>query len=167
MEASAHLVWLAPLFPLGAAAVAALLPSNASRLSAALAMGAMGLSLAMALGAFAATLGGAPEGAGAYRWVWNFEWFRLGTDAVRLGVVLDPLAALMLVGIELMLNAANLSFIAFWRHGPQPDAATGILFVLFAIAVAAAEASVGLALVIALFRHRRSTDPGSATTLRG
>ena len=51
---------------------------------------------------------------------------------------------LVLVGIELMLNAANLNLIAFWRFGPHSQAATGIIFGLFSIGVAAAEAAVGL-----------------------
>jgi NADH:ubiquinone oxidoreductase subunit K len=58
-------------------------------------------------------------------------------------------AILALVGIELMLNAANLSFVVFWRFGPNPDPQTGLMFALFSIAVAAAEAAVGLALIIA------------------
>lgn len=73
---------------------------------------------------------------------------------------------LVLVGIELMLNAANLNFVAFWRFGPhsqvgpQPmtDSMTGMIFVLFAIAVAAAEAAVGLALILAVYRHAKTTD---------
>ena len=64
---------------------------------------------------------------------------------------------LVLLGIELMLNAANLNFIAFWRFGPAPAAATGVMFVIFSIAVAAAEAAVGLALVIAVYRTRRTS----------
>lgn len=59
----------------------------------------------------------------------------------------------VLIGIELMLNAANLNFIAFWRYGPHPQAMTGIMFALFSIGVAAAEAAVGLALVVAIYRH--------------
>ena len=47
-----------------------------------------------------------------------------------------------------MLNAANLNFIAFWRYGPNPEALTGMMFVIFSIGVAAAEAAVGLALII-------------------
>ena len=43
-----------------------------------------------------------------------------------------------------MLNAANLNFIAFWRFGPHPECLTGMIFVIFSIAVAAAEAAVGL-----------------------
>ncbi len=74
---------------------------------------------------------------------------------------------LVLLGIELMLNAANLNFIAFWRYGPHPEAGTGLIFVLFAIAVAAAEAAVGLALVIAVHRHRKSVRRQEANQLRG
>lgn len=76
-------------------------------------------------------------------------------------------AILVLVGIELMLNGANLSFVVFWRYGPNPDPQTGLMFALFSIAVAAAEAAVGLALVLRLYRHRRTTDLNAADTLRG
>lgn len=76
-------------------------------------------------------------------------------------------AILVLLGIELMLNAANVNFIAFWRFGPNPEAATGFVFVLFSIAVAAAEAAVGLALVIALYRHRRDLRLQDANQLKG
>ena len=74
---------------------------------------------------------------------------------------------LVLLGVELMLNAANLNFIAFWRYGPAPAPATGVMFVIFAIAVAAAEAAVGLALVIAVYRHRKSVRLQDANTLKG
>ena len=74
---------------------------------------------------------------------------------------------LVLLGIELMLNAANLNFIAFWRFGPSPAAATGVLFAIFAIAVAAAEAAVGLALVIALYRHQQNIRLQEAVRLKG
>ncbi len=74
---------------------------------------------------------------------------------------------LVLLGIELMLNAANLNFIAFWCYGPHPAAGTGVIFVLFTIAVAAAEAAVGLALVIAVHRHRKSVRLQEADTLKG
>ena len=65
---------------------------------------------------------------------------------------------LVLVGIELMLNAANLNFVAFWRFGPHPEAMTGMVFVLFSIGIAAAEAAVGLALILAVYRHTQTTD---------
>ncbi len=45
-------------------------------------------------------------------------------------------AILVLIGIELMLNAANLNLIAFWRYGPHPEALTGMMFAVFSIAVA-------------------------------
>jgi len=76
-------------------------------------------------------------------------------------------AIIVLIGIELMLNAANLNFIAFWRYGPHPEALTGILFVLFSIGIAAAEAAVGLAIIIAVYRHYRTTDLDRITSLKG
>lgn len=78
-------------------------------------------------------------------------------------------AILMLLGIELMLNAANVNFIAFRRFGPPAAAASaeGTLFVLFAIAVAAAEAAVGLALIIALYRHQQNIRLDEADRLKG
>lgn len=76
-------------------------------------------------------------------------------------------AILVLIGIELMLNAANLNFIAFWRYGPHPEALTGILFVLFSIAIAAAEAAVGLALIVAVYRHSKTTDVNRLDSMRG
>src|SRR5512145_489608 len=66
-------------------------------------------------------------------------------------------AIVVLISLELMLNAANLNFIAFWRYSPDPSAATGQIFVLFSMAVAAAEVAVGLALVIAVYRHYKTT----------
>lgn len=74
---------------------------------------------------------------------------------------------LVLLGIELMLNAANMNFIAFWRFGASPSAATGMVFAIFSIAVAAAEASVGLALAIAIYRHQKNIRLEEATRLKG
>src|SRR6202789_3725726 len=76
-------------------------------------------------------------------------------------------AILVLVGIELMLNAANLNFIAFWRYGQNPEALTGIMFAIFAIGVAAAEAAVGLALIIAIYRHYRTANLEEINSLKG
>jgi len=50
-------------------------------------------------------------------------------------------AIIVLIGIELMLNAANLNFMAFWRYSEHPEALTGVMFVIFSIGVAAAEAA--------------------------
>src|SRR5260221_13474504 len=76
-------------------------------------------------------------------------------------------AIIVLVGIELMLNAANLNFIAFWRFGPNPEALTGILFVLFSIGVAAAEAAVRLALIISVYRHYKTSNIDQADSMKG
>ena len=76
-------------------------------------------------------------------------------------------AILVLIGIELMLNAANLNFIAFWRFGPNSEALGGVMFVMFAIAVAAAEAAVGLALIISIYRHFKTTNIDEVNSLKG
>src|SRR5205823_10065822 len=74
------------------------------------------------------------------------------------GALIRRNAILVLIGIELMLNAANLNFIAFWRYGKNPQAMAGVMLVIFSIAVAAAEAAVGLALIIASYRHYKTTQ---------
>ncbi len=76
-------------------------------------------------------------------------------------------AILVLAGVELMLNAANLNFLAFWRFGPHPEALTGFLFVIFSIAVAAAEAAIGLALILAIYRHANTSDVSEITEMKG
>jgi NADH:ubiquinone oxidoreductase subunit K len=83
------------------------------------------------------------------------------------GALMRRNAILVLIGIELMLNAANLNFIAFWRYGPNPEALTGMMFVIFSIGVAAAEAAVGLALIISLFRHTKTTNIDEVNSMRG
>ena len=83
------------------------------------------------------------------------------------GVVSRRNAIVVLMGIELMLNAANLNFIAFWRFGPNPEAVTGFMFVLFSIALAAAESAVGLALVISIYRHFKTTQLEQVNQLKG
>jgi NADH-quinone oxidoreductase subunit K len=83
------------------------------------------------------------------------------------GAVTRRNAILALIGIELMLNAANLNFIAFWRFGPHPEALTGVMFVIFSIAIAAAEAAVGLALIIAIYRHYKSVNLDEVKGLKG
>jgi NADH-quinone oxidoreductase subunit K len=59
----------------------------------------------------------------------------------------------ILMGIELMLNAVNINLIAFWRY-ITPELLTGQVFAVFVITVAAAEAAIGLALIISIFRNR-------------
>src|SRR4029077_12926343 len=76
-------------------------------------------------------------------------------------------AILVLIGIELMLNAANLNFIAFWRYGEHPEALTGMMFVIFSIGIAAAEAAVGLALIISIYRHYKTSNVDEVNSLKG
>lgn len=83
------------------------------------------------------------------------------------GALVRRNAILVLIGIELMLNAANLNLIAFWRYGPHAAALTGILFTLFSISVAAAEAAVGLGLILAVYRHSRTTDLDQMNSMKG
>ena len=79
------------------------------------------------------------------------------------GVLWRRGAITILMSIELMLNAANLAFIAFAR---QFGHAEGQIYVFFIITLAAAEAAVGLAIVIALFRLRDSTDVDELNLLK-
>jgi NADH-quinone oxidoreductase subunit K len=83
------------------------------------------------------------------------------------GAITRRSAILVLAGIELMLSAANLNFIAFWRFGPHPEALTGLIFVIFSIAVAVAEAAVGLALILAIYRHAKTSDVSEIREMRG
>ena len=76
-------------------------------------------------------------------------------------------AILVLIGIELMLNAANLNFIAFWHYGPHPEALTGVMFAIFSISVAAAEAAVGLSIILAVYRHSRTTNLDQLNSMKG
>lgn len=80
------------------------------------------------------------------------------------GVILRRNLIVVLMSIELMLNAVNLTFVAFARAHGQME---GQVIVFFVMTVAAAEAVVGLAIVIALSRHRRTLDPEQMHLLRG
>jgi NADH-quinone oxidoreductase subunit K len=83
------------------------------------------------------------------------------------GALVRRNAILVLIGIELMLNAANLNFIAFWRYGPEPTAMTGVMFAIFSIGIAAAEAAVGLGIILAAYRHYRTTDLNKISAMKG
>ena len=85
--------------------------------------------------------------------------FSIGTA----GVFLRRNLITMLLSIEIMLNAANLTLVAFGRQLGSVD---GQVIVFFVMTVAAAEAAVGLAIVIALFRLRESLDPDAFTSLK-
>ena len=79
------------------------------------------------------------------------------------GVLVRRNPLVIFMSIELMLNAANLAFVAFGRGRGVVD---GQIIVFFVMTVAAAEAAVGLALVISLFRHRETLSPDAFTLLK-
>lgn len=80
-----------------------------------------------------------------------------------IGVLLRRNAIVIFMCIELMLNAVNLAFVAFAR---QQLAIDGQVIVFFVMTVAAAEAAVGLAIIIAVFRHRQTVNPDDLRLLR-
>ena len=71
------------------------------------------------------------------------------------GVLARKNAVAILLGVELMLNAANINLLAFWRYR-APEGVAGQAFALIVFAVAAAEVAVGLALIISIYRRRKS-----------
>jgi NADH:ubiquinone oxidoreductase subunit K len=71
------------------------------------------------------------------------------------GVLARRNAVAILMGIELMLNAVNINLVAFWRY-ISPESLNGQVFAVFVFAVAAAEAAVGLALIISIYRNRET-----------
>jgi len=85
--------------------------------------------------------------------------FTLGT----IGVLVRRNPLIVFMSIELMLNAVNLTFVALSRY----YGVAGQVFVVFVMTVAAAEAAVGLAIIIALFRHRQTVNIEDINLLRG
>ena len=85
--------------------------------------------------------------------------FAIGTA----GVFMRRNLITILLSIEIMLNAVNLTFVAFGRY---LGTVNGQVIVTFVMTVAAAEAAVGLAIVVALYRHRESLNPDTFTALK-
>ena len=81
-----------------------------------------------------------------------------------LGVLIRRNAILIFMAVELMLNAANLAFVALAR---AHEALSGQVFVFFVMVVAAAEVAVGLALIVAIFRTKHSIDVDQLSSLKG
>jgi NADH-quinone oxidoreductase subunit K len=79
------------------------------------------------------------------------------------GVLLRRNAIVIFMCVELMLNAVNLTFVAL----AQTLGVAGQIFVFFVMAVAAAEAAVGLAIILAIYRHRRTVNIENINLLRG
>jgi NADH-quinone oxidoreductase subunit K len=86
--------------------------------------------------------------------------FALGT----LGVLTRRNALIIFMSVELMLNAANLLFVAFARHFADIN---GQVLVFFSLTVAAAEVAVGLALIVTIFRRRQSTNIDEMRLMKG
>lgn len=80
------------------------------------------------------------------------------------GVVTRRNAVGILLGVELMLNAVNINFVAFARYHAE---VTGLVFALFTIAITVAEVAIGLAIVIAIFRVRQTVDADHLDLLKG
>ena len=81
-----------------------------------------------------------------------------------LGVLIRRNAIIIFMSVELMLNAANLAFVAFAR---SYNVLSGQLFVFFVMTVSAAEVAVGLALIVAIFRSKHSIDVDQMSCLKG
>ncbi|HJS18313.1 MAG TPA: NADH-quinone oxidoreductase subunit NuoK [Anaerolineales bacterium] len=81
-----------------------------------------------------------------------------------LGVLIRRNALIIFMSIELMLNAANLAMVAF---GSVFNSFNGQIFVFFVIAVAAAEVAVGLALIVEIFKSKRSIDVDQMNSMKG
>ena len=82
------------------------------------------------------------------------------------GVLTRKNAIAVLMGVELMLNAANLNFLAFWRY-LAPQSMEPQVFVLIGLTVAAAEAAVGLAIVLNIYRDFGTVNVDEISTLKG
>lgn len=80
------------------------------------------------------------------------------------GVLIRRNALIIFMSVELMLNAANLAFVAF---GSVIKSFSGQIFVFFVIAVAAAEVAVGLALIVEIFKSKRSIDVDQMSSMKG
>jgi NADH:ubiquinone oxidoreductase subunit K len=75
-------------------------------------------------------------------------------------------AIAVLMGIELMLNAANINFVAFWRYGGA-DTMEGLVFAVTVIALAAAEAAVALAIILTVYRRFKTVNVDQINLMRG
>ncbi|WP_342488764.1 NADH-quinone oxidoreductase subunit NuoK [Cytobacillus sp. FSL W7-1323] len=81
------------------------------------------------------------------------------------GALTKKNTVIVLIAIELMLNAVNINLVAFSKYGMMPSI-DGQIFALFAIAVAAAEAAIGLAILIAIYRNRKSVNVDDYNSLK-
>lgn len=86
------------------------------------------------------------------------------------GVMIRRNAIAVLMAIEIMLNAANLNLVAFWRYGrliPGEGPVPGVVFAVFVITIAAAEVAVGIGLILLCYRRWKSADVDRMESLSG
>jgi NADH-quinone oxidoreductase subunit K len=99
--------------------------------------------------------------------LWMYLVVAAGLFAIGVyGVLSRRNAVAILMSIELMLNAVNINLVAFWRY-VTPMQMSGQAFAAFIFVIAAAEAAIGLAIVIAIYRNRRSTVVEDVNLLKG
>ena len=100
-----------------------------------------------------------------------FLYFAAASFSIGLlGVLLRRNAVAVLMAIEIMLNAANVNLVAFWRYGghaPGDPPLSGVMMALFVITIAAAEVSVGIGLILLCYRRWRAADVDRFDTLSG
>lgn len=100
-----------------------------------------------------------------------FLYFAAASFSIGLiGVLLRRNAIAVLMAIEIMLNAANINFIAFWRYGETPagdSPVSGVMVAIFVITVAAAEVAVGIGLILLCYRRWRAADVDRYNSLSG
>lgn len=100
-----------------------------------------------------------------------FLYFASAAFAIGLfGVLVRRNAIAVLMAIEIMLNAANINLVAFWRYGTPPaheGPMTGVMLALFVITIAAAEVAVGIGLILLCYRRWKAADVDRFDSLAG
>jgi NADH-quinone oxidoreductase subunit K len=98
-------------------------------------------------------------------------YFTAATFSIGLfGVLVRRNAIAVLMSIELMLNAAVVNLVAFWRYNPQPPGEgplTGVMFGIFVITIAAAEVAVGIGLILLCYRKWHAADVDRYDSMAG
>jgi NADH-quinone oxidoreductase subunit K len=100
-----------------------------------------------------------------------FLYFAAASFSIGLmGVLIRRNAIAVLMAIEIMLNAANINLVAFWRYGtaaPGDGPLTGVVLAIFVITIAAAEVAVGIGLILLCYRRWRAADVDRYDSLSG
>jgi NADH-quinone oxidoreductase subunit K len=100
-----------------------------------------------------------------------FLYFAAAAFAIGLtGVLVRRNAIAVLMAIEIMLNAANVNLVAFWRYGPErPEAGpmSGVILAIFVLTVAAAEVAVGIGLILLCYRRWHAADVDRYDSMAG